>query len=258
MVLKTVLTRKNTKIYLFIILLMATLFAFITTLNNYYIKINNDNFSGSYIFIPTNKNDSLESDKILEKVIYVEKSNLHDLFFSIDNQIMDNTIYSNRNHLKEINKTITNRDIEIKAKENILSNIIYLNSRTFASLNLESTSGYYILLSDWSYIDKILKTYNQLSENIEVRYSEKYDENILALTKIFKTFILIIKIIIIVLYTAILIDLLIDGKNKNQLLYTLGATKTQIISLNIIEFIIFIIDFICCYSILLFILKIIF
>lgn len=258
MVLKNILTRKNTKIYIFIILLMATLYAFITTLNNYYIKINNDNFTGSYIFIPTAQNNNLESDNFFEKIIYVEKSNLYDLYFSINNQVKDNTIYSHQKQLEKLNKTITNTNIKIKANENCLDNIIYLNNKTFSSLKLESTSGYFILLSDWSYIDTLLKKYNQENENIEVKYSEKYDENTLALTKIFKIFILIIKIIIIILYFAVLIDLLIDGKIKNQILYTLGATKPRIISLNIIEFAIFIIEFICCYNFILFILKFIF
>ena len=48
------MSRKNTKIYFIVVLLLALLSSTTNFLNRYYIQKNNENFKESYIFIPKN------------------------------------------------------------------------------------------------------------------------------------------------------------------------------------------------------------
>ena len=65
MLIKIFMSRKNTKIYFIVVLLLALLFSTTNFLNRYYIQKNNENFKESYIFIPkTNYNKKKLKDKM--------------------------------------------------------------------------------------------------------------------------------------------------------------------------------------------------
>ncbi len=249
MVLKTFLTRKNTKIYFIIILLMSILYALANTLNSYYIKMNNENFNGSYIFIPNIHEKELKSNNEISEMLYVkkDKNSTNSQFFVINENIADNVIDVSTRKYNLIKELYEQKSMKINPKYECDDDLLYLNSKTYDLLNIDGLDGYYIKLLDWSCIDNIINKYSSAHNDMEIRYSEQFDQHILGLTKIIKTFIVIIKIIIIAIYLFILIDLVLDGKNKADLFYTLGTKKTYIIKITLYEFSVYILEFILCY-----------
>lgn len=241
MLLKLFMSRKNTKIYFIIVLLISLLFTSISILNNYYIRKNNENFKGSYIFISDieNNNDYLKNIDIKEKIEVAKIEDGLGLFYKIDKNILDNNI----NVSKKIYDKIQNNEIYNNYKINICDTcyIDIITSNKYPSDNI--INGYYIVLSDWSQLNDFIKRIDVNNNSIEVKYSEDYNENILIITRLLKRLIYIIKIFIIILYIVILIDLILDGKNKSSLLYTLGMNKYKIIKLVLLEFIVYLMEF---------------
>ena len=246
MLLKIFMKRKNTKIYFIIVLLFALLFSCTIILKNYYIQNNNDINSDSYIYVPV---DMFIQDTNIKYSLKInakfDKNNISLPYYIIDNNIPDNTIYEkNKNtHLYAHNSDELSK-MTIVIKDDIYTNIIYLNENTFNKLNTNCIDGYYMKLSDWSEIEDFEKLYNSKYDNqCDMSISSiKYD--FIDITKLLKLLVNIILVLVIILYIFIIVDLILDGIKKSSLFYTLGMTKSKIVLLSILEFIIYIIEFI--------------
>lgn len=189
MVLKTFLSKKNTRIYFFIVLLISVLCSFVSWLNNYYIKTNNKNFKDCYIYITGITEAELKQNKYIKLLKYEEKEN---------------------NGEKE----------------------------------------YYITLKDWSYLNRISNTFENGNHQIEIIGLSNYNEHLVIIIKLCRFLVVVIKVIVVIMYAFIIIDLIIDGTKKYKLFYTLGATKLFLLRLIILECLIFILEFIIISSFL--------
>ena len=259
MLIKIFMSRKNTKIYFIVVLFISLLFISVHCLNYYYIQKNNNNFNESYIFVNEMSSFKKNIKKIgVSKLIKVKKNieNDTDLFYKIENTISEKKVLVSNNSYKNLinNNAFNNIKIDICSK--CADNIIYINQALFDKLSIKNIDGYYMTLSDWSEIDSVINFFKEQEVFIDIRYSETYNVHVMGITKLLKTFLLVIKYLIVILYMVIFVDIILDCKNKYNLLYVLGLNFYKIIALIIIQFIFYIIEFLLIYRIFMFIYSI--
>lgn len=251
MLIKIFMSRRNTKIYFIVVFLISLLFVVIRCLNSYYIHKNNENFNDSYIFTSNvTVIDKYIKKAGISKIIKVKKNTEGDsnLYYKIENSIFENKLLVSNNSYKYLKSSENFNDIEIDICSNCSDNLIYLNQLLFDKLNISNIDGYYITLSDWSEIDSIVKSVKRDKLSIELRYSEAYNANVLGITKLLKKLLFLIKSLIIILFFIIFIDIIIDSRSKCNLLNILGLTSNRIIGLTIIQFFIYILEFLIASS----------
>lgn len=259
MLIKIFMSRKNTKIYFIVVLLLALLFSSIKFLNNYYIQKNNENFRNSYIFIP--KTDYIQKklkQVNIKSIVEVKKNIESDIFYYNVNVQRDeaiNTILVSNNTSNYILNDNRFENIDINICSNCLDNILYMNESLFNNLDIKTIDGYYITLLDWSEVDKVINLFDKESDSMDIRYSEAYNANVLGLIKLLKNLLTAIYILVFILYIVILIDLILDGKNKTKMLYTIGLDYNGIIKLVVIQFVIYLSEFIFISSLLMIVSK---
>ncbi len=245
MLIKIFMSRKNTKIYFIVVLLLALLFSTTNFLNRYYIQKNNENFKESYIFIPKTNYTKKKLKEINVKNVIEVKTNIESdaIYYNLQNDISKNTILVSNNTYNYLLNNNQYQNIEINICSNCFDNVLYISDSMFNNLNIKTIDGYYIILSDWSEVDKVIKIFDKERSSMDIGYSENYNANILGITKLLKILLIIIYTLVLILYIVILIDLILDGKNKSKLLYTLGLNCNRIIKLVIIQFAIYLIEF---------------
>ena len=252
MLIKIFMSRKNTKIYFIVVLLLALLFSTTNFLNRYYIQRNNENFKESYIFIPKTNYTKKKLKEVNVKNVIEVKTNIESdaIYYNLQNDISRNTILVSNNTYKYLLNNNQYQNIEINICSNCLDNILYMNESLFNNLDIKTIDGYYITLLDWSEVDKVIHLFDKESDSMDIRYSEAYNANVLGLTKLLKNLLTTISTLVLILYIVILIDLILDGKNKTKMLYTIGLDYNGIIKLVVIQFVIYLSEFICISSIL--------
>ena len=188
MLIKIFMSRKNTKIYFIVVLLLALLFSSIKFLNNYYIQKNNENFRNSYIFIPKTDYIQKKSKQVnIKSIVEVKKNIESDIFYYNVNVQRDeaiNTILVSNNTYNYILNDNRFENIDINICSNCLDNILYMNESLFNNLDIKTIDGYYITLLDWSEVDKVINLFDKESDSMDIRYSEAYNANVLGLTKL--------------------------------------------------------------------------
>ena len=257
MLIKIFMSRKNTKIYFIVVLLLALLFSTTNFLNRYYIQRNNENFKESYIFIPKTNYTKKKLKEVNVKNVIEVKTNIESdaIYYNLQNDISRNTILVSNNTYKYLLNNNQYQNIEINICSNCLDNILYMNESLFNNLDIKTIDGYYITLLDWSEVDKVIHLFDKESDSMDIRYSEAYNANVLGLTKLLKNLLTTISTLVLILYIVILIDLILDGKNKTKMLYTIGLDYNGIIKLVVIQFVIYLSEFIFISSILMIVSK---
>ena len=145
---------------------------------------------------------------------------------------------------------------KINYNNNNLSKLLKItNGGLFNNLDIKTIDGYYITLLDWSEVDKVINLFDKESDSMDIRYSEAYNANVLGLTKLLKNLLTSISTLVLILYIVILVDLILDGKNKSKMLYTIGLDYNGIIKLVVIQFVIYLSEFIFISSILMIVSK---
>ena len=257
MLIKIFMSRKNTNIYFIVVLLLALLFSTTNFLNRYYIQRNNENFKESYIFIPKTNYTKKKLKEVNVKNVIEVKTNIESdaIYYNLQNDISRNTILVSNNTYKYLLNNNQYQNIEINICSNCLDNILYMNESLFNNLDIKTIDGYYITLLDWSEVDKVIHLFDKESDSMDIRYSEAYNANVLGLTKLLKNLLTTISTLVLILYIVILIDLILDGKNKTKMLYTIGLDYNGIIKLVVIQFVIYLSEFIFISSILMIVSK---
>ncbi len=236
MLLRLFLSRKNTKIYLFIVLLVSLLYSFLNYLSNYYIKLNNENFKDSYIYIYDSTSDvDLSNYKVKDDYTVYKYSSV---LFKIDDFLSNNYYLSS----KTIKYYPVTSDYVID--DNIPFDIIEVNSNLFNDINLSTDKGTYITLSDWSLVNDIS---NKYGDKIYVFNTNNSNENVLMITIVLKKMIKIMKVVVILLFIFIFVDLVLDGFKKGKMFRILGAKKFMIYELVFLEALLFTFEFLIVY-----------
>lgn len=92
MIYKSFIRKKTTKIYLFIDILILTIFAILILGKNHYLKLYNENYQNSFLAVPYNT-DNYTQLKEIKNILKIEIGVMEDNIFLISNsKLQENEI----------------------------------------------------------------------------------------------------------------------------------------------------------------------
>lgn len=246
MIYKSFFRKKTTKIYLFIIILIISIFGVLTFGKNYYLELCNQDYEGSFIAVPYQKDIFYKIKEIkditeIELGIYLDnKVMLKDKNLQRNEVIIPETMKYDYHINDNLNLELNNKEIPLVVKDFTPgSYIIYLNEDLLNENVMDNPQVYAIKIKNWlNYQKTTTKLEKMLNQetifNVYKKNSIEY-ENII---NIFNIFIVLNLILFFIILIITIFNILEDDKKINIMYQSLGFSKKEIIKSSFLKILI--------------------
>lgn len=212
--LKEFYQNKTVRNYILIIFLIIFVILSSILAKDYFFKIINDNYDGSYLVIKSINKPKIEDKNVNEiNRCIIEENNL----IIEDRNILDDNIH------EEYQKKSINNTLEL--------NISKVSQNKFKTYNYEN--GYYVNINNWMNINETIEYLTDNGYEMEYNIKKTVDLPIENYYQYLDAIIILIIIIGFIIFIVSIINIIIDEKNKHYLYKCLGYTNKDMLSIQL-------------------------
>ena len=240
--LKGFLRKKTTKNYFIVFFIVSLILISLLISQKYFIKLNNENYKGSYIFITDTlnkynqikKNSNFKTIEIGSPIINEWEIDTYILVGS-DLVIDNDTIFVPLKYQNLLSSIIKVNDTELVIKdvyEGYNNNIFLINKNTAQELSKKVNKVTYVIdLKNWTYYDRIINNLKNTYENVFAFVDTSQEINYNTIITAFDIFIILTLVVLAVITVVSCLNIIEDEKKNNTLYHYIGYSKLRIIML---------------------------